>query len=213
VFKAIISGRTGMKGSDPDVRAARIAREQREDDELRLARGLGHPRRVAIVECLNSKGPMAPVEVAQELRAELSNLSYHFRVLAEAGLIEDIAQEKVRGSVKTTYRSTARALLRDSAWSSLSPTTRASISATMFQVLATRVGDALQAGTFDSKDSRHLSISTIAVDQEGWEEVSGLLASVFNRLDAIQQESSDRGGGTLPMSVGLLGFESPRRYE
>lgn len=202
-----------MKGRAPDKRADRIVREQREEEEVLLAKALGHPRRVAILECLNANGSMAPVEVAHRLKAELSNLSYHFRVLAKSGLIEEIGRERVRGSVKTTYRPTARALFMDSAWSSLSPATKAGISATAFQVLATRASEALQAGTFDSKDNRHLSVSTIAVDQEGWDEVSELLATIFHRLDAIEAQARKRGGRQVPMSVGLLGFQSPRMYE
>lgn len=202
-----------MKGKAAN-RTQRVAREEREDEEVRLGRALGHERRVAILECLNSYGPMAPTEVAKRLNAELSNLSYHVRVLAKAGLIEEAGQQPgLRGRSKTSYRATARALLSDAAWSSLSPTTRAGISATMFGVMATRVSDALQAGTFDSKESRHLSTSTIAVDGEGWEEVTELLAFVFDRLDGIEQAAAERGGRQMPMSVGLLGFESPRMYE
>ncbi len=202
-----------MKGRAPDKRADRIVRERREEEEVLLAKALGHPRRVAILECLNANGPMAPVEVSRRLGAELSNLSYHFRVLAKGGLIEEVGKERIRGSVKTTYRPTARALFKDSAWSSLSPATRAGISATAFQVLAARTSDALQGGTFDSKDSRHLSVSTIAVDQEGWDEVVATLAAIFDRLDEIEARSRKRGGRQVPMSVGLLGFESPRMYE
>jgi DNA-binding transcriptional ArsR family regulator len=197
----------------PDKRADRIVRERREEEEVLLAKALGHPRRVAILECLNANGPMAPVEVSHRLGAELSNLSYHFRVLAKGGLIEEVGRERIRGSVKTTYRATARALLGDEAWSNLSPTTRAGISATMFGVLATRASEALQAGTFDSKDNRYLTISTLAVDQQAWDEVMGMLDSLFNRLDEIEAESRKRGGRQVPMSVGLLGFESPRMYE
>ncbi len=201
-----------MKAKAAD-RGERLAREEREEEEVLLAKALGHPRRVAILECLNANGPMAPVEVSHRLRAELSNLSYHFRVLAKGGLIEEIGRERIRGSVKTTYRATARALLHDAAWSSLSPTTKAGISATMFGVLASRASDALQTGSFDSRDNRHLSVSTIAVDQEGWDEVVGLLAQVFHRLDEIERETEERGGRQVPMSVGLLGFQSPRMYE
>ena len=167
-----------MKKTGAHGRAARIVREEREDEEVRLARAMGHPRRVAIVECLNANGPMAPTELAEWLDADLSNLSYHVRVLAKTGLVEEAGQEPgIRGRPKTTYRATARALFSDSAWSSLSPTTKAGISATMFQVLSNRVSDALLSGTFDSRDSRHLSVSTIAVDEEAWQEVSELLAS------------------------------------
>jgi DNA-binding transcriptional ArsR family regulator len=195
-------------------RAARIVREEREDEEVRLARAMGHPRRVAILECLNANGPMAPTELAEWLDADLSNLSYHVRVLARAGVAEEAGQEPgIRGRPKTIYRATARAMFSDSAWSNLSPATKAGISATMFQVLSNRVSDALLGGTFDSKDSRHLSVSTIAVDEEGWQEVSELLASVFHRVRELEGESRDRGGRTVPMSVGLLGFQSPRMYE
>jgi DNA-binding transcriptional ArsR family regulator len=202
-----------VKGTASDKRADRLLREQREEEEVLLAKALGHPRRVAILECLNANGAMAPVEVSHRLRAELSNLSYHFRVLAKAGLIEEIGRERIRGSVKTTYRATARALLGDEAWASLSPTTRSGISATMFGVLANRVSDGLREGTFDSKDTRHLSVSTISVDLEGWDEVARMLASVFHRLDEIEADARRRGGRRFPMSVGLLGFESPRMYE
>lgn len=201
-----------MKGKAVD-RRERLLRETREDEEVRLAKALGHPRRVAILECLNANGPMAPVELSRELRLELSNLCYHVRELAKGGLIEAIGQEKGQRGFKTTYRATARALLSDAAWSSLSPTTKAGISATMFGVLASRASDALQAGTFDSRNTRHLSISTVAVDREGWEKVTTMLAALFHRLDEIEEEADERGGPTVPMSVGLLGFESPRMYE
>ena len=194
-------------------RQQRLVREAREAGELRLARALGHPLRVAILECLNSSGPAAPVEVARQLGADLSNLSYHVRVLAEGGLIMPIRKERKRGRVRTIYRSTARASFSDSAWATLSPATKAEISATAFRVLTTRASDALEAGTFDSKDTRHLSVSTVAVDEEGWDEIADALAAVFHRIDEIQEEARDRGGRLVPMSVGLLGFESPRMYE
>jgi DNA-binding transcriptional ArsR family regulator len=201
--------KTGARG-----RAARIVREEREDEEVRLARALGHPRRVAILECLNANGSMAPTELAEWLDADLSNLSYHVRVLARAGLAEEAGQKPgIRGRPKTTYRATARAMFSDSAWSSLSPETKAGISATTVQVLTNRVSDALLSGTFDSKNTRHLSVSTVAVDEEGWHEVAELLASLFHRVEELEGESQDRGGPVVPMSVGLLGFESPRMYE
>jgi hypothetical protein len=106
-----------------------------------------------------------------------------------------------------------RALFSDLAWSSLSPTIRPSISVTMIDVLAGRVTDSLASGTFDSQDNRHLSISTIPVNQKGWNDVADLLAMVFHRLDEIKEESGESGESLLPMSVGLLGFESPRLYE
>lgn len=203
-----------MKGGTPDKRAVRIAREQREGDEVKRGRALGHPCRVAILECLNSNGGMAPADLAKELRADLSNLSYHVRVLAKAGLIEEAGREPgMRGGPKTIYRSTARAMFGDAAWSSLTPTAKASISETTFGILATRASDALLSGTFDSRDSRHLSISTIAVDEEAWDEVSGMLATVFHRVEELESEAKERGGQTVPLSVGLLSFESPRMYE
>src|SRR5690349_12664062 len=109
-------------------RAARIVREEREDEEVRLARALGHPRRVAILECLNANGPMTPSELAEWLDADLSNLSYHVRVLAKAGVAEEAGQKPgMRGRPKTIYRATTRAMFSDSAWSSLSPATKAGI--------------------------------------------------------------------------------------
>jgi hypothetical protein len=136
-------------------------------------------------------------------------------VLAETGLIEEAGRvQGARGRPKTTYRPTARALFTDPAWSQLSPASKASISAEMFRILAGRVSDALQSGTFDSRVNRQLSFSTIAVDEEGWEEVAGLMASFFHRIPEIEKEAGERGEGRrLPLTIGLLSFESPRMYE
>ena len=89
-------------------------RKEREDEEVRLARAMGHPRRVAILECLNANGPMAPTELAEWLDADLSNLSYHVRVLARAGLAEEAGQEPgIRGRPKTTTTDQGRAAHRE----------------------------------------------------------------------------------------------------
>jgi DNA-binding transcriptional ArsR family regulator len=194
-------------------RQERLIREAREAGELRLAKALGHPQRVAILESLNANGPMAPVQLAEQLGADLSNLSYHVRVLAQGGLIVPIRKEKRRGRFRTVYRSTMRAYFSDAAWASLSPERKAEISAATFRILTGRTTDALQAGTFDSRVSRHLSFSTVAVDDDGWDEIAETMALLSERLDGIEAESLARGGSVVPMTVGLLSFESPRMYE
>jgi DNA-binding transcriptional ArsR family regulator len=201
-----------MRAESAEARAERKDQEEREANELRLAKAMGHPLRVAILEALNAE-PMAPVELARKLNTGLPNLSYHVRSLLELECIEKISWEPVRGSIKTTYRSNVRALFSDLAWSSLSPTVKPTISLTTVNVMASRVSDAFAGGTFDSLDDRHLSISTIPVNQAGWDEVVGLLANLFHRLDEIKAESAESGEELRPMSVGLLGFESPRTYE
>ena len=195
-----------------DARADRLARESRQAKELRLGKAMGHPLRVAILEALNVE-PMAPVELARKLGAGLPNLSYHVRTLSELECIEIVGKRPVRGSVKTTYRSTVRALFSDLAWSSLSPAVKPTISLTIVNVLASRVSDAFASGTFDSRNDRHLSISTVPVNQKGWDEISEILANALHRIEEVKAESAESGEDLVPISVGLLGFESPRTYE
>ena len=77
---------------------------------------LQHPLRRDILLTLGSKKPLAPSDYAEsraaleevDARQMVSLVAYHFRVLTRAGVIEVVKEEKVRGSVKSLFRPTAK---------------------------------------------------------------------------------------------------------
>jgi DNA-binding transcriptional ArsR family regulator len=72
---------------------------------------LGHPTRRRILREMCDGPPASPRELAERLGDTLSNVSYHFRVLADAGALQLVATRPVRGSTQHFYGVTI-----DAAW-------------------------------------------------------------------------------------------------
>ena len=77
---------------------------------LEQAKALGDEVRVFILDLLSHK-PMSIGEIAEELKKRgmfknINTVRYHIQVLKEAGLIELVATEEVRGGVLKYYSST-----------------------------------------------------------------------------------------------------------
>lgn len=66
-------------------------------------KALAHPIRFAVMIALG-RGDLSPSQFARSRGEPVSNVSYHFRLLAEFGLIELARIRPVRGSVEHIYR-------------------------------------------------------------------------------------------------------------
>lgn len=74
------------------------------DSTQNLLVALGHPVRRQILRALSGgEQPASPRQVSAQLDETLSNVSYHFRVLAETGVIELVSTRPVRGSTEHFY--------------------------------------------------------------------------------------------------------------
>ncbi len=71
-------------------------------------RAMAHPMRGRILAALDGR-ELSPVELAKELGASLGVVSYHVRVLADAGVVELARTSARRGAIQHHYR------LRDTA--------------------------------------------------------------------------------------------------
>lgn len=74
------------------------------DNELLIA--LRHPLRRQILRTMVEQKPISPREVSNELKEPLSNVSYHFRVLADCGAVVLVGETPVRGSMQHFYAPT-----------------------------------------------------------------------------------------------------------
>ncbi len=64
---------------------------------------LGHPTRRQILREMDGGPPASPREMTDRLGEALSNVSYHFRVLADTGVLELVSTRPVRGSTQHFY--------------------------------------------------------------------------------------------------------------
>lgn len=179
--------------------------------DARLAKALNHPTRARILALLNEK-EASPKELSDSLREELSNVSYHCRELLKLKCIEIARTEHVRGARKTTYRSTMRMLMEDSAWQRLSRETRSGISIAALGEVIERAADAIEAGTFDKKDDRHVITMKLNLDEEGWGSASRIVAEAYWKLSDLEAEVAARSSAdraTIRATVSLLSYESP----
>jgi DNA-binding transcriptional ArsR family regulator len=64
---------------------------------------LGHPTRRQILREMAGGPPASPRELTERLDDTLSNVSYHFRVLAESGVLKLVSTRPVRGSTQHFY--------------------------------------------------------------------------------------------------------------
>jgi DNA-binding transcriptional ArsR family regulator len=179
----------------------------------RFVKAIGHPLRLDVLRILNER-TASPSEIAKELNEGISHVSYHVKVLKEADYIELVKTEPRRGAVEHYYRATSRALVTDDIAKRLPLSAREGISVTMCQALIDEMTSALEAGTFDSREDRHLSWMPIILDEEGWRELMSMLEDSLNRAMDIQAASASRLGAAdkagFSALVAMMGFEAPQ---
>lgn len=179
--------------------------------DARLVKALNHPLRARVLAVLNER-TAAPVELAQILGEELSNVSYHCRELHKLDCVEIVKREHVRGARKTTYRGITRMFLDDATWKHLSKETRDGISVAALGEVIERASRAIDAGTFDKREDRHVITLKMDLDEDGWSDVSRIIADAYERIVEVETQSVNRtpdAEARLRATVSLLSYESP----
>lgn len=190
----------------------RKAKRGREILDPRLAKALANSQRVEILAVLAHRR-ISPVGYVREYGGKLPSVAYHFKVLEGYGCIELVETVKRRGALEHVYSASKRPLLRKGDWKLLPLAVRGGISGAILQTLVERAQRAIEEGTFDAREDRHLTWSPLEVDRRGWREAMTLFASTLERLEKIEAKSSERmaksGEEPIPATVALAGFESP----
>lgn len=178
--------------------------------DQRLVKALAHPLRVQILTILNER-MASPNELSKELDEGLSQVSYHVKVLKDFECIEMVKTEPRRGAVEHYYRATARAFLTDSDWQTLPDSVKPGVSGSVIKMIVEDVVGALDGGTFDARDDRHLSWTPGVVDEQGWSESTELVAETLNRMIKIQADSAKRLAKSkedgIPATAVFMNFE------
>jgi DNA-binding transcriptional ArsR family regulator len=177
-----------------------------------LAKALAHPLRVRILTSLH-KGVSSPNQLSQELGEPLGNVSYHVKTLLEFDCVELVKTEPRRGAVEHFYRATERTFFSDSEWEKIPASARKGICGSVLETIGQDATEALIAGTIDARTDSHISRSPLTLDDQGWSDVTALLAETLSRATEIQEESasrlSDAKGDGITTKLALLHFETP----
>jgi hypothetical protein len=198
---------------NPDIK--RFSDDPKRDLEKRIAVALHHPLRAEILAIMNLRASSAD-DVWRERFEELhplSTVSYHVRVLWSLGCLELVREERRRGSIKKVYKGITRMLINTLEWSLLSAESKSQLTNFSIGVLNEQMKEAIAAGTFDGRETRHLSTTTVDVDEQGWSEVADLLGGVLSRIIEIGEESANREADAerrFPATIGIISFESPQ---
>ncbi|HXQ89192.1 MAG TPA: winged helix-turn-helix domain-containing protein [Solirubrobacterales bacterium] len=191
-------------------------KNKNEGVEQIVAKAFAHPLRVQILIILNEK-VASPNMLAQQLDQSLNLVAYHVRVLEKYDCIELVDTKQRRGATEHFYRATRRQFLTDAEWSRLPESLRPGLSGAMLKSAFDDVEEALDKGTFDEIDDRHLSRTPMVVDQKGWDDATELLLGTLDRLLEIQAEASERlaesGEKSMLSKAVILHFKSPESTE
>src|SRR3954452_632932 len=177
--------------------------------DQRIMKALSHPLRVRILTMLNQK-VASPSELADELDEPLGNVSYHMRFLADLNMVELVRTEPRRGAVEHYYQALEPPLISDEDWFQLPVALRRSLSDSTLSDIARDLRGAAGEGGFD-RDNIHVSRLALMLDEQGWDELSGVLAEVLERARAIQDQSNKRrkrsDEDVVPTALVLMQFE------
>jgi DNA-binding transcriptional ArsR family regulator len=197
---------------DPKSKSAPASESNREVVDQRVIKALAHPVRARALAILNER-TASPNEIAKELEQSVGHVSYHINVLKKCECIELVDTAPRRGAVEHYYRATSRAFIDDEAWRRLPASVRPSLTATLLQDLIDDAGGALNAGTFDAREDRHLAWTPMIVDEQGWGDLNEALATLLGRVLEIQAASGRRltevGEPGIQVSVASMAYETP----
>jgi DNA-binding transcriptional ArsR family regulator len=178
----------------------------------RIAKALSHPMRARILVILNER-VASPNEIAETIDERLPNVSYHVRALLDLGCIELVDTAQRRGAIEHYYRAILRPFFSDRDWKRIPRSGRQAISDTALRIVWEDVADAVKSGTFDSRPDRYLTHSPMVLDEQGWTEMTGVMAKAFAEAEKVEARSAGRLKKSkedgVTTRVVLMQFESP----
>lgn len=133
-------------------------RAQRRQATQNRIKAMSHPLRAEAFRLIRDRGPLSPAEVARELEADLTDVSYHVRKLNEFSCIEEVDNRQVRGAIEHFYRATEQHMIDTEEWGEL-----AEVEPHMAEVLT---DEFMQGIVDDYTASRQAAV--VAVDEEFW---------------------------------------------
>jgi hypothetical protein len=160
---------------------------------------------------------MSPKQFFEKFGGDsLPRVARHFDVLVAYGWLYLVRTEsggKRRGGIEHFYKATEPAIFDESTWPEVPDSMKELVSWRILETFAGQVKEAMEAGTFDTREDRHFTWTPLRLDEQGWSTVIAGLDGFFHFLYEEQERAdirlSESGEDAIPMTVSLAGFESP----
>ena len=171
---------------------------------------LAHPLRLKIMKQAQVREVSAK-EAAADLDEPIGKVSYHVRVLADAGLLQLVRQTPRRGAIESHYKATVFLRLDDQTWSRLGQDIRRPLLTANVQEWSSDLINGVEAGGFEFEGAL-LANAHLVADEEGVEAVRAAVDAFYERLLEIESEVAARGTGgeVTEVNVGLAFYEGER---
>jgi DNA-binding transcriptional ArsR family regulator len=183
--------------------------------DLRLIKALDHVLRQHILLAAVA-GEVSPKTLSEALDEDLSQVSYHVKVLREDcdGMIEETRTEPRRGALEHYYRASAKALLPANAWRGLEKGLRAVVGAGQASDLFDDLTRALKVGKLQGAND-YIARTPLVLDAEGARKVKAIAERAGEEVGDEQQAAAKRmeaangnGGKAIGYTFALLAFEA-----
>lgn len=182
------------------------------DDARATVALLDHPYRIAIIAELERRDRASPKDIAEELDVPLENLSYHFRVLRDAGLIELVSVELSGSAAQRVYKLGPKTHISPKAWGDLPHVARRALASKSLEDHWRLTTAAAAAGGIDKPESIIARVS-VRMDAQAYERVSALLHALVAEIHEIEAEAIERieagQADEEPATVLLMLFDTP----
>src|SRR5256714_4151809 len=156
----------------------------------RIAKAYAHPLRIHILGMLDDR-VASPSEIATELSAPLTHVSYHVRQLASLGLIKLVRTTPRRGAVEHHYTAQIRPKITDDAWGEMPEIVKRNFVAGWAQQVGAHVSAGVNEGGFDREDA-HLTRNPFTLDEKGWKAIAKELSRTLERIEKLGAEAAER---------------------
>ncbi len=170
---------------------------------------LGHPLRIRIVAAC-SRGEKTAKELAVRFGVSIVALNKHLRPLVK-GKYLTYHVEEVRGVRRFVFSAARRALIADEEFAQMTMKQRRKATKGVILDLFSQIWAAWKKGVLDGRDDSHLTWNQFDLDEEGWQELMGVLLVTHEQSNEIEKGARDRlrksGAIPIPTVIALGGFE------
>jgi DNA-binding transcriptional ArsR family regulator len=179
----------------------------------RLAKALAHPLRVEILRRLGDR-TASPSEIAAEIGAPLTNVSYHIRKLRTLGLIKLVRKTPKRGVIEHYYSARPRTTVTEEAWKEIPDIVKEAMVTPAARRAAEEMLRSAGSGGFNRHTS-HFLRQTNKLDERGWTDAHKLLMKFYDDLAESEKgaiariDSGETEEVTATLLVGLFETREP----
>ncbi len=147
-------------------------------------KALAHPIRLSIMT-ESARRPVSAKEMADLLLEPLPKVSYHVRVMADAGLLTPVRRTRRRGAIETHYRAVAEFEIGPETWQRMPTDLKTALSEASLLALAQDLAAAVREGAHE-KPEYMLYRGHFRANAAGRARVTDLVQEFYRRLADLE---------------------------